>query len=294
MAAAQDVNAVGGADARAVPRVEQPVGAAGSPEPQWGSDAIVDVLRALDVPYVPLNPGSSFRGLHDSIVNYGGNRNPQLLLCLHEEIAVSLANGWAKATGRLGVAAVHDLVGLMHASMAVYDAFCDRTPMLLLGGSGPADPAQRRPIDWVHSATTQAQLVRDFVVWDAEPATAGSFVSDTLRAAQRARSAPRGPAYVSLDAGVQESALRRPGPIPDAATWAAAPPMAPDPERLEQAVELLLSADRPLVVAGRVGLDPSSTELLSDIVELLGARYVDERNFVVLPTAHEQNCTGDP
>ena len=275
--------------------VETPVGDLSQEAPaSWGSDAVVDVLRALDVPYLPLNPGSSFRGLHDSIVNYGGNRDPQLLLCLHEEIAVSMANGWAKATGRLGAAAVHDLVGLMHGSMAVYDAFCDRTPLLLLGGSGPADPQQRRPIDWIHSATTQAQLVRDFVVWDAEPMTSESFVSDTLRAAQRAQSAPRGPAYVSLDAGVQESALARPVPVPDRNSWEPAPPMAPDPGRLEAAVDVLLSAERPLVVAGRVSLDPSSTELVARVVELLGAMYADERSAVVLPTAHPQNCTGDP
>ena len=172
------------------------------PEPAYGSDLVVDLLHALGIRYLPLNPGSSFRGLHDSLVNHGGNRAPQLLLCLHEEIAVSLAHGYAKASGGLGAAAVHDLVGLMHASMAVYNAFCDRTPLLVLGGSGPADPAQRRPVDWLHSATTQAELVRDYVVWDAEPITPQALVADVLRAHQRALSAPRGPAYVSLDATV--------------------------------------------------------------------------------------------
>ena len=150
--------------------VELPVGVAEAPA-AYGSDLVVDLLRALGTRYVPLNPGSSFRGLHDSLVNHGGNRDPQLLLCVHEEIAVALAHGYAKGSGQVGVAAVHDLVGLMHASMAVYDAFCDRAPVLVLGGSGPADPAARRPIDWAHSATTQAELVRDFVTWDAEPAT---------------------------------------------------------------------------------------------------------------------------
>ena len=274
--------------------VEEPVNpeAPGSP-PAWGSDLVVDVLRALDVSYVPLNPGSSFRGLHDSLVNYGGNRSPQLLLCLHEEIAVSLANGWAKATGRLGVAAVHDLVGLMHASMAVYDASCDRTPMLVLGGSGPADPAQRRPIDWIHSATTQAQLVRDYVVWDAEPMTPQAFVHDTLRAAQRALSVPQGPSYVSLDAGVQEAALTVPVPLPDVKLRAPSRGMAATAADLETAVDLLLTAQRPVVVAGRVSLDPRATAVVGEVVELLGAAYRDDRNAVVLPTAHPQNCSGD-
>lgn len=243
--------------------------------------------------YVPLNPGSSFRGLHDSLVNHGGNRDPQLLLCLHEEIAVSLAHGYAKATGGLAVAAVHDLVGLMHASMAVYDAFCDRTPVLVLGGSGPMDPALRRPIDWIHSATTQAQLVRDYVVWDAEPATPAASVADVVRARQRALSPPRGPAYVSLDAGVQEAELDAPLALPDLALHAPAPPVAPDPTAVERAAALLATAERPVVVAGRVALDPRATAPLVALVELLGAAYRDDRNLVAFPTAHPQNATGD-
>ena len=259
----------------------------------FGSDAVVELLRAMGTRYVPLNPGSSFRGLHDSLVNAGGNRDPQLLLCLHEEIAVSLAHGYAKATGGLGVAAVHDLVGLMHASMAVYDAFCDRTPLLVLGGSGPMDPAQRRPIDWIHSATTQAQLVRDFVVWDAEPATAAASVADVVRARQRALSAPRGPAYVSLDAGVQEEQLEAPVPIPDLSLHAPAPPVAALQSEVDRAAELLVAAERPVVIAGRIGLDARVTAPLVTLVELLGAAYRDDRNVVAFPTAHRQNATGD-
>lgn len=259
----------------------------------FGSDVVVDLLRDLNVRYLPMNPGSSFRGLHDSVVNHGGNTDPQLLLCLHEEIAVALAHGWSKATGRVGVAAVHDLVGLMHASMAVYDAYCDRTPMLLLGGSGPADPAQRRPIDWIHSATTQAQLIRDYCVWDAEPTTPAAFAADVLRAHQRALSSPRGPAYVSLDAGVQEQALRTPVPVPDLARHAPAPPVGADPSAVTKAAQLLAGARFPVVVAGRGGLDPRMTEPLAGVVELLGAAYRDDRNQVVLPTLHPQNCTGD-
>jgi thiamine pyrophosphate-dependent acetolactate synthase large subunit-like protein len=261
---------------------------------EYGSDLVAELLRDLGVRYLPMNPGSSFRGLHDSVVNHGGNRDPQLLLCLHEEIAVSLAHGYAKASGEIGVAAVHDLVGLMHASMAVYDAFADRTPLLLLGGSGPADPAQRRPVDWLHSATTQAQLVRDFVVWDAEPATPVAFADDVVRAYQRALSAPRGPAYVSLDAAVQEMSLGAPVPKPDLALHAPAPRMAPDPVAVTAAADLLARAERPAVVAGRVALDPAATEQVASLVELLGAGYHEDRNAVVLPADHPQNLTGSP
>ncbi len=280
-----------GAAGRAVERPGGPAQQRGTAG--WGSDVVVDVLYALDTPYLPMNPGSSFRGLHDSVVNYGGNLAPQLLLCLHEEIAVAVAHGWAKATGQLGVAAVHDLVGLMHASMAVYNAWCDRTPLLLLGGSGPADPARRRPVDWIHSATTQAQLVRDFVVWDAEPMTSAAFAADVLRARQRALSAPRGPAYVSLDAGVQEEPLDHAVPVPDPGRYAPAPAFAPDPAELDRAVAVLAQATRPAVVAGRIALDPAATAPLAALVELLGAAYHDDRNTSALPTGHPQNCTGD-
>ncbi|GAA5133094.1 thiamine pyrophosphate-binding protein [Pseudonocardia adelaidensis] len=273
--------------------MERPSGFAPGPA-AYGSDLVVDVLRALGTRYVPLNPGSSFRGLHDSLVNHGGNTDPQLLLCLHEEIAVSLAHGYAKGSGQVGVAAVHDLVGLMHASMAVYDAFCDRVPLLVLGGSGPVDPALRRPIDWAHSATTQAELVRDFVTWDAEPATPTAFVADVLAAHRRAASVPRGPAYVSLDAGVQEAALTEPVPLPDLARHAPAPPPAADGASVARAVDVLLGARRPVVTAGPMNWDPAATPVLVELVELLGAAYVEDRNSVSFPTTHPQNGTGDP
>lgn len=273
--------------------MEQPSGFVPGPA-AYGSDLVVDLLRALGTRYVPLNPGSSFRGLHDSLVNHGGNTDPQLLLCLHEEIAVSLAHGYAKASGQVGVAAVHDLVGLMHASMAVYDAFCDRVPLLVLGGSGPVDPALRRPIDWAHSATTQAELVRDFVTWDAEPATPAAFVADVLTAHRRAASVPRGPAYVSLDAGVQEAALTEPVALPDLALHAPAPPPAADEASVARAVDVLLDARRPVVTAGAMNWDPAATPVLVELVELLGAAYVEDRNSVSFPSTHPQNGTGDP
>lgn len=272
--------------------MERPSGFVPGPA-AYGSDLVVDLLRALGTRYVPLNPGSSFRGLHDSLVNHGGNTDPQLLLCLHEEIAVSLAHGYAKGSGQVGVAAVHDLVGLMHASMAVYDAFCDRVPLLVLGGSGPVDPALRRPIDWAHSATTQAELVRDFVTWDAEPTTPAAFVADVLTAHRRTASVPRGPAYVSLDAGVQEAALTEPVPLPDLTLHAAAPPPAADEASVARAVEVLLGARRPVVTAGALNWDPAATPVLVELVELLGATYVEDRNTVSFPTTHPQNGTGD-
>src|SRR5712691_7737068 len=135
--------------------IERPV-PAGTNAAGWGSDVVAETLRALDIPYIALNPGASYRGLHDSIVNYLGNETPQMLLCLHEEIAVAIAQGYAKVTGKAMAAAVHSNVGLFHATMAIFNAWCDRTPILILGATGPVDAAKRRPwIDWIHTARDQ-------------------------------------------------------------------------------------------------------------------------------------------
>src|SRR2546428_386586 len=173
-------------------RPESPVA---SPEQKeiWGSDAIAAMLRALDIPYLALNPGASYRGLHDSIVNYLGNTRPQMLLCLHEESAVAIAQGYAKTSGTMMGAVVHSNVGLMHASMAIFNAWCDRMPVLILGATGPWDAAKRRPwIDWIHTASDQGALVRDYTKWDNQPASVPAAYEALLRAAQIANTAPRG------------------------------------------------------------------------------------------------------
>src|SRR5579859_1274584 len=163
---------------------ETPVPGASQQE-VWGSDAIAAMLRALGIPYLALNPGASYRGLHDSIVNYLGNTSPQMLLCLHEESAVSIAQGYAKVTDRMMGAVVHSNVGLMHASMAIFNAWCDRVPMLVLGATGPWDASKRRPwIDWIHTASDQGALVRDYTKWDNQPASVGAAYEALLRAAQ--------------------------------------------------------------------------------------------------------------
>src|SRR5690348_8571293 len=170
----------------------------------YGSDVIAQMLRALDVPYLALTPGASFRGLHDSLVNHLGNTRPEMLLCLHEEHAVALAHGYARVTGRPLAVALHANVGLMHATMAIFNAWCDRVPMLLLGGVGPMDAVQRRPwVDWIHTARDLGALVRGYTKWDDQPSSVPSALEAMLRAWQIAQTAPQGPVYVCLDATIQ-------------------------------------------------------------------------------------------
>ncbi len=139
----------------------------------WGSDIPARMLRRLGVPFIALTPGASYRGFHDSLVNHLGNERPEMILCLHEEHAVAIAHGYAKATGRALAVALHSNVGLLHGSMAIFNAWADRVPMLILGATGPVDAAQRRPwIDWLHTTQDQGALIRHFTKWDDQPGSA--------------------------------------------------------------------------------------------------------------------------
>src|SRR5271168_5490970 len=214
--------------------VERPL--ASATNALFGSDIVAETLRALDIPFIALNPGSSYRGLHDSIVNHLGNERPQMLVCLHEESAVALAHGWAKVTGRPMAAAVHSNVGLFHATMAVFNAWCDRVPLLLLGATGPVDASRRRPwIDWIHTAADQGAIVRNYVKWDAQPASPAAAQESLLRASWLTNAAPQGPVYINLDAEMQEAVLEKPLPAIDAKRYMPPVVNAPPADLIRQA-----------------------------------------------------------
>ena len=254
----------------------------------WGSDAIAAMLRALDVPYLALNPGASFRGLHDSLVNYLGNERPQMLLCVHEEVAVAIAHGYAKAAGRMMGAVVHSNVGLMHAAMALFNAWCDRVPLLLLGATGPWDAAKRRPwIDWIHTASDQGALVRGYTKWDNQPGSAPAALEALLRATQIANTAPRGPVYVNLDAAVQEAKIGALPSLPDVRRFAAG--KAPEPSRalVAEAAGLLSHSRNPLLLAGRVSRSIEGWKARVALAEKLQARVLtDLKQAAAFPTDH--------
>jgi thiamine pyrophosphate-dependent acetolactate synthase large subunit-like protein len=218
----------------------------------WGSDYIASVVRELDIPYIALVPGSSYRGLHDSIVNYLGNRAPQMVLAIHEETAVAIAHGYAKAADRMMAAAVHANIGLMRAVMAVYNAWCDRAPILLFGATGPWDATRRRQwIDWIHTSADQGGLIRNFTKWDNQPGSPAAAGEAVLRAAQIAMTAPRGPVYVNLEVAMQEMKIGALPPVPDASRYAPPPPVRPAPELVAEAAKLLSGARQPVIFAGR-------------------------------------------
>jgi len=272
--------------------IEQPIGVAAPPPSLWGSDAIAETLRELGIPWIALNPGASFRGLHDSLVNYLGNRDPQMLLCLHEESAVAIAHGWAKVTGKIMAAAVHSNVGLMHASMAVFDAWCDRIPLLLIGATGHFDAAKRRPwIEWIHTSQDQGALVRNFVKYDDQPASVAAARESILRAVQIATTPPMGPVYINLDVLLQEAPLAAPLPKLDMARYRPPPAAAPDPALAARAAAWLAEAKSPVIMAGRVGGGAVGSEAAwrerVALAEKLGARVLtDIKAPAAFPTDH--------
>jgi thiamine pyrophosphate-dependent acetolactate synthase large subunit-like protein len=265
-----------------------PVPLAGRPDMAWGSDVIAEVLSRLDIPYLSCVPGASFRGLHDSLVNYLGNTRPEMLLCLHEEHAVAVAHGYAKVTGRPMAVALHTNVGLMHATMAVFNAFCDRVPMLMLGATGPLDAARRRPwIEWIHTVADQGALIRNYCKWDDQPGSVRAAVESLIRADAITRSYPAAPTYVSLDAGMQEARLTAPVELPPLARYRPPEPPAPGHDLTRRVLDLLRAAQRPLVLAGRCGRDLPAWEARVRLAEQLGACVLaDLKTAAVFPARH--------
>ena len=257
--------------------LDRPVKLSPSNAPGWGSDVVADTLRALEIPYIALNPGASYRGLHDFIVNYLGNETPQMLLCLHEEAAVAIAHGYAKVTGKAMATAVHSNVGLFHATMAIFNAWCDRMPVVVLGATGPVDAAKRRPwIDWIHTARDQGAIVRDYTKWDDQPASPAAAREALVRATWMANTAPMGPVYINLDAEMQESKLAEPLAPIDIARYM--PPAAPgvSAELVKEAAAMLKAAKHPVILMGRVSRSVEAWNERVALAETLNAKVVSD------------------
>ena len=258
---------------------------------RWGSDVIVDLLHQYRLPYAALNPGASYRGLHDSIVNYGQNY-PAMMLCQHEETAVQVAHGYAKASGRPMVAIVHNLVGLLHSNLAVYYAYIDRAPVFIIGATGPMDETKRRPrIDWTHSANVQGQAVRDYTKWDYQPTVVDGVPEAFARAYGVMMTEPQGPIYMCYDAWLQEQPLDHDVPLPPASAMPVPARMAPDPAALARAADLLVAAKRPVILVEYAGRDPGAFEALVELAEAVGAAVFDVNSRLNFPGCHPLNMS---
>jgi thiamine pyrophosphate-dependent acetolactate synthase large subunit-like protein len=254
------------------------------------SDFMVDVIKTLDINYLFSNPASSFRGLHESLIDYGGNKKPEFITCTHEESSVAMGHGYFKATGKPAMVLCHGTVGLQHASMAIYNAWCDRVPVVIMGGTD-LDAAYRGPgAPTYHSAQDINALVRDFTKWDDQPVSAQHFAQSFVRAYKIAMTPPHEPVMIALDLGLQQEPIRAheketlyiPRYVPTA------PPQG-DTNAVREAARLLATAERPVIVADRAARTPAGTKLVVQLAELLQAPVIDRGGRMNIPNTHYLN-----
>jgi benzoylformate decarboxylase len=271
----------------ATDRLDRPV-KLGNPRMGWASDAIAEVTRQLDFKYMALVPGASYRGFHDSIVNYLGNENPQMLICLHEEHSVAIADGYARVTDKPMAVAIHTNVGLMHASMAIFCAWEGRAPIVMFGANGPIDSNIRRPwIDWIHTSKDHAALIRNYIKWDDEPQSAQAAIESVLRGNQIARSKPCGPVYICLDAGLQEETIGDDVVVPDVSRFQPAPPPAADRATIQKAIAAIKKAKLPVMLLGRGDRNQKAWDNRVKLAEALGCAVLTNlRAGSMFPTEH--------
>jgi len=257
-----------------------------------GSDFMVDVIKSLGVDYIAANPASSFRSLHESIVNYGGNRKPELITCMHEESSVAICHGYYKATGRPMAMLAHGSVGLQHAAMAVYNAWCDRVPVLLMGGNF-MDAAQRRPgVEWAHCSQQPAGILRDYTKWDDQPASLQHFAESTVRAYKMAMTPPMEPVLIVADGMLQEEPIEDEKALAIPKLSLSSPP-AGEPGAVREAAKILSSHENVVIVCERVARNQEGMKLMVELAETLNAPVVDLLGRMNFPTTHYLCRTGD-
>ena len=257
------------------------------------SDFMVDVIKSLDIAYVPCNPAQSFRGLHESLINYGGNKKPEFLTCTHEEASVAMAHGYFKIAGKPLLVLCHGTVGLQHAAMAIYNAWCDRVPVIVMGGTD-LDASKRPPgVPTFHSAQDIGALVREFTKWDDQPVSLPHFAQSFVRAYKLAMTPPHEPVMLALDCGLQEETVHDRAKLTVPRYVPTAPPQG-DGNAVREAARLLANAERPVIVADKCARTANGVKLLVELAEALQAPVIDQKGRMNFPNTHylSQNARG--
>jgi acetolactate synthase I/II/III large subunit len=247
------------------------------------SDYMVDVIRALGIEYVAANPGSSFEGLHESLINYGEGQPPEFLTCLHEESSVAMAHGYAKASGKPMLALLHGVIGIQHGSMAIYNAFCDRVPVFMIAG---VDVQGAVP---AHNATDMATMVRDYVKWDHQPQDLAQYTSSMFRAYRLMMTPPMAPVLIVSDSRIQKAPLTR---RPDIPKLVMPSPPAADLGTVREIATQLVAAENPKVNAGRAVRTQAGIALMVELAELLQMPVNVGGDRVNFPSRHPLGGNG--
>src|SRR5215470_929790 len=255
-----------------------------------GGDFMVDVLKTLDIDYLTMNCASSFRGLHEAVINYGKNVKPEIITCAHEEIAVHMGQGYAKMEGKPMAMICHGVVGLQHATMAMYNAWCDRVPVIVFGGNIIEADKRGPGAEWVHSAIDPGAIVRDFVKWDDQPTSLQHFAESMVRAYKVAVTPPMGPVFISLDAELQENPIRDAETLRIPKLAKVVPPQA-DSGSLAELARMLVAAENPVIICDRLTRTPAGMTRLVELAETLQCAVVDNAGRMNFPSRHPLNQT---
>jgi thiamine pyrophosphate-dependent acetolactate synthase large subunit-like protein len=251
-----------------------------------GSDFMVDVIKTLNIKYLTANPASSLRGIHESLINYGGNRMPEFLTCTHEEAAVAMAHGYFKIAGKPLMTMCHGTVGLQHATMAIYNAWCDRVPVIVVGGN-ELDAAHRPPgTPTFHSAQDANAIVRDYTKWDDTPISLQHFAQSFVRAYKIAMTPPYGPVAIALDTGLQQRPITRNGESLYIPHYVPTAPPQGDSGAVKEAARLLANAQNPVIVADRAARTANGMQLIVELAEALQASVIDQGGRMNFPRTH--------
>ena len=253
-----------------------------------GADFMVDVLKSIGFEFVCANPGSSYRGLYESIVNYGGNKDPRWTLCCHEESAVAMCHGYSKIEGKPLLVCIHGTVGLQHSAMALYNAWCDRAPVFMIVGNVMDSSIRRPPLDTVHSAQDPIAMVRDFVKWDDQPTTLQGFAESAVRAYRIAMTPPTLPVAVVADFHNQEDPIRDGAKLKIPKLVLPQPPQG-DSGAVAEAARLLVKAENPVIIAERAARTQAGMECLVELAEALQAPVIDQLGRMNFPSRHSLN-----
>ena len=281
--------ALAGAPAAAAPPQQPDPGAtaaSASGPARFASDYMVDLFRSMNMDYMFAMCASSFIGIHESIINYAGNHNPESITCTHEEISVAMANGYAKIEGRPVLVCVHGTVGTQHAAMAVYDAWCDRVPIYLVLGNTQDATERNGEVFWVHSAQDPCAIVRDMTKWDDNPVSLAHFAESAARAYAIAMTPPMGPVALAVDDHMQEGEVPAELRLPKINVHT---PPSGDAVAVGDVAKLLVEADNPVIVASRCARTPAGLARLVELAEALQAGVIDQHRRLNFPTRHPLN-----
>jgi acetolactate synthase-1/2/3 large subunit len=255
-----------------------------------GSDFMADVIKSTGIKYLAINPAAGFRSLQESIINYLGNKNPEILTCLHEETAAGMAHGYAKASGELMGVMLHGTVGLQHATMGIYNAWCDRSPMVVFAGNGLRADTRRPGVEWNHSVQDPGDLVRDYIKWDDQPMSLQHFAESTVRACQYALTAPAAPVMITTDMDIQEEDNHDAAKLRIPKMPRIVHPQG-DTSALNEAARTLVAAQKPVIIADRAARSQEGVKLMVELAEALGAPVIDNGQRMNFPNTHDLDCS---